>query len=36
MLGKVVKVIIDHPLGTYHPKQKDLFYSVNYEYVEWH
>ena len=34
MLGKVVKVILDRPLGTYHPKYKDLFYSVNYGYVE--
>ena len=34
MLGKVVKVIVDRPLGTYHPKYKDLFYSVNYGYVE--
>lgn len=34
MLGKVVKVMVDCPLGTYHPKQKDLFYPVNYGYVE--
>ena len=34
MLGKVVKVIVDRPLGTYHQKQKDLFYPVNYGYVE--
>ena len=34
MLGKIVKVIVDRPLGTYHPKQKDLFYPVNYGYVE--
>ena len=34
MLGKVVKVIVDRPLGTYHLKYKDLFYSVNYGYVE--
>ena len=34
MLGKVVKVIVDRSLGTYHQKQKDLFYPVNYGYVE--
>ena len=34
MLGKKVKVIIDRPLGTYHPKHKDIFYSVNYGYIE--
>ena len=34
MLGKIVKVIVDRPLGTYHPKHKDIYYSVNYGYVE--
>ena len=34
MLGKKVKVIIDRPLGTFHPKHKDIFYSVNYGYIE--
>ena len=34
MLGKAVKVVVDRPLGTYHPKYKDLFYSVNYGYVK--
>ena len=34
MIGNKVKVIIDRPLGTYHPKHKDIFYSVNYGYVE--
>lgn len=34
MLGKTVKVIIDRPLGTYHPNHKDIFYTVNYGYVE--
>ena len=34
MLGKVVKVIVDRPLGTHHPKHKDICYSVNYGYVE--
>ena len=28
------KVIIDRPLGTYHPKHKDIFYTVNYGYIE--
>ena len=27
-------VIIDRPLGTYHPKHKDIFYTVNYGYIE--
>ena len=34
MIGKKVKVMIDRPLGTYHPKHKDIFYSVNYGYIE--
>ncbi len=29
-----IKVIIDRPLGTYHPKHKDIFYTVNYGYIE--
>ena len=33
MIGKIVKVIVDRPLGTYHPKHSDLYYSVNYGYI---
>lgn len=33
MLGKTVTVIIDRPLGTYHPEHKDLLYPINYGYV---
>ena len=33
MIGKVVKVIVDRPMGTYHPKFKELYYSVNYGYI---
>ena len=33
MLGNTVKVIVDRPLGTYHPKHKNIFYTVNYGYV---
>ena len=34
MIGKIVKVIIDRPLGSYHPNHNDIFYSVNYGYIE--
>ena len=34
MLGKIVKVTVDRPLGSYHPKYKDLYYPVNYGFVE--
>ena len=33
MLGKIVKVIVDRPIGSVHPKYNDLIYSVNYGYV---
>ena len=34
MLGKTVIVTVDRPLGTYHPKHKDLYYPINYGYIE--
>lgn len=34
MLGKTVKVIIDRPLGSFHPEHPDMYYPVNYGYVE--
>ena len=33
MIGRIVKVIVDRPLGSYHPKHKDIIYSVNYGYI---
>ncbi|MBE6924371.1 MAG: inorganic pyrophosphatase [Ruminococcaceae bacterium] len=33
MIGDIVKVIVDRPLGSCHPKHKDIYYSVNYGYV---
>ncbi len=33
MIGNIVKVIVDRPLGSAHPNYKDLIYSVNYGYV---
>lgn len=34
MLGKTVKVKVDRPLGSYHPKYKDMYYPINYGYIE--
>ena len=34
MIGDIVKVIVDRPLGSYHPKHKDMYYPINYGYVE--
>ena len=33
MIGKTVTVVIDRPLGSYHPDHKDIYYSVNYGYI---
>ena len=34
MIGKIVKVTIDRPLGSFHPKYRDLYYPINYGYVD--
>lgn len=34
MIGKTVKVLVDRPLGSYHPEHKEIYYPVNYGYVE--
>ena len=33
IIGQVVKGVIDRPLGSRHPRKKNLFYPVNYGYV---
>ena len=32
--GQMVHVVIDRPMNTCHPVHKDLFYPVNYGYIE--
>ena len=34
MIGKIVKVKVDRPLGSAHPKYPNLIYPVNYGFVE--
>lgn len=34
MLGKIVTVTVDRPMGTYHPKYKDMLYPINYGYIK--
>ena len=34
MIGTIVKVIVDRPLGSRHPKHKDIVYPINYGYIE--
>ena len=33
IIGKTVDIIVDRPLGSRHPKHKELLYPVNYGYV---
>ena len=34
IIGQIVKGRIDRPMGSYHPRHKDLYYPVNYGYVD--
>ena len=34
MLGKIVKVTVDRPLGSHHPNYENIIYRVNYGYIE--
>ena len=33
MIGNIVKVIVDRPMGSYHPNHKDIYYPLNYGYI---
>lgn len=33
-IGDKITVTIDRPLGSYHPEYTDMYYPVNYGYVE--
>lgn len=34
MLGRIVTVKVDRPMGSWHPEHTDLYYPVNYGYIE--
>lgn len=34
IIGSVVKCTVDRPLGSYHPRHKDIYYPINYGYVD--
>lgn len=34
MIGDIVKVTVDRPMGSYHPEYKDMYYPINYGYIE--
>jgi len=34
MIGDIVKVTVDRAMRTYHPEHLDMYYPVNYGYIE--
>jgi len=34
MIGPIVTVTVDRPLGSYHPEHSDIYCSVNYGYIK--
>lgn len=34
VIGRTVSVTVDRPLGSYHPEHEDMYYPINYGYVE--
>ena len=34
MLGEIVTVTVERPLGSYHPEHKNLYYPINYGYIK--
>ena len=34
IVGTTVTVTVDRPLGSYHPEYKDMYYPINYGYIE--
>ncbi|HKM20060.1 MAG TPA: inorganic diphosphatase [Candidatus Dojkabacteria bacterium] len=34
MIGETVKVIVDRPIGSFHPKHPNIQYPINYGYIK--
>lgn len=34
MVGSIVTVTVDRPLGSYHPEHREMYYPVNYGYIK--
>lgn len=34
MIGSIVTVTVDRPMSSLHPKHRDIYYPVNYGYIE--
>lgn len=33
VIGQEVNIVMDRPLGSYHPEHKEMYYPINYGYV---
>lgn len=34
VIGRTITVTVDRPLGSFHPEHRDMYYPINYGYVE--
>lgn len=34
MIGNIVTVTVDRPMGSFHPEHPDLYYPINYGYID--
>lgn len=34
MIGDIITVTVDRPMGSYHPEYREMYYPVNYGYVK--
>lgn len=34
IIGRTVTAVIDRPMGSFHPVHKDMYYPINYGYIE--
>ena len=34
MLGDIVRVTVDRHMGSFHPEHKEMYYPINYGYIE--
>ncbi len=34
VIGRIVTVTVDRPMSSYHPEHKDMYYPINYGYIE--
>ena len=34
VIGSIITVTVDRPMGSIHPKHRDIFYPINYGYVK--